>query len=136
MNVLKIGALDETDTRRHAVIRRGRRLRAKVLPLELFADPAKGIRPHGAVVQAGVAVAAEQVMPGIDIFHSGAMKLRDEAQPDWELMRPVVILHLWFHSCNNCFVWHVATVVWKNLCHDINRNVIYLTFYNENVENV
>lgn len=73
MNVLKIGALDEADTRRHAVIRRGRRFRAKVLPLELLGDPAEGIRPHGTVIQTGVAVAAEQVVPGIDILHSGTM---------------------------------------------------------------
>lgn len=101
MDVLEIGARDEADARRDAVIRRGRRIRAKVLPLEFLADPAERVRSHGAVVQAGVAVAAEQVMSGIDILHSGAMKLRDEAQPDRQLMRPVVIFHLRFHSCNS-----------------------------------
>lgn len=101
MDVLEIGARDEADARRDAVIRRGRRIRAKVLPLEFLADPAERIRSHGAVVQAGVAVAAEQVMSGIDILHPGTMKLRDEAQPDRQLMRPVVIFHLRLHSCNS-----------------------------------
>lgn len=101
MDVLEIGARDEADARRDAVIRRGRRIRAKVLPLEFLADPAERIRSYGAVVQAGVAVAAEQVMSGIDILHSGTMKLRDEAQPDRQLMRPIVIFHLRFHSYNS-----------------------------------
>lgn len=101
MDVLKIGARDKTDARSDAVIRRGRRIRAKVLPLEFLADPAERIRSHGTVVQTGVAMATEQVMSGIDILHSGTMKLRDEAQPDRQLMRSVVIFHLRFHSCNN-----------------------------------
>jgi len=100
MDVLEIGALDKADACRDAVVRRGRRIRAEVLPLEFLADPAERIRPHEAIVQAGIAVTAEQIVPGIDVLHPGAVELRDEAQPYRELMRPVVILHLRFHSCN------------------------------------
>lgn len=101
MDVLEIGARDEADARRDAVIRRGRRIRAKVLPLEFLADPAERIRSHRAIIQTGITVAAEQVMSGIDILHPGTMKFWDEAQPDRQLMRPVVIFHLRLHPCNS-----------------------------------
>lgn len=100
MDVLQIRALDKADACRDTVVRRGRRIRAEVLPLELLADPAEWVRPHETVVQAGIAVAAEQIVPGVDILHPGAMQLRHEAQPHRQLMRPIVILHLWFHPCD------------------------------------
>jgi len=101
MDVLKIGARNKADACRNAIIRRGWWIRAKVLPLDFFADSAERIRSHEAVVQTGVAVATEQVVPGIDILHSSTMKFWDEAQPDRQLMRSIMILHFRFHSCNH-----------------------------------
>lgn len=101
MDVLKIGARNKADARRDAVIRRGWCIRAKILPLELLADPAERVWSYEAVVQTGVAMATEQVVPGIDVLHSSAMQLRDEAQPDRQLMRSIMILHFRLHSCNS-----------------------------------
>jgi len=50
MDVLKIGAWNKADACRDAIIRRGWWIRAKVLSLELFADPAERIWSHKPVV--------------------------------------------------------------------------------------
>lgn len=50
MDVLKIGARNKADACRDAVIRCGWCIRAKILPLELFADPAERVWSYEAVV--------------------------------------------------------------------------------------
>lgn len=82
INVLQIRGLNVTDTRGGIVIRGCRRLGGYVLPFEFLADSAQGIRPHRTVVEAGIRVSSEQVVPRINVFHSGSMKFWDEAKPD------------------------------------------------------
>lgn len=82
INVLQIRGLNVTDTRGSIVIRGGRRLGGYVLPFEFLADSAQRIRPHRSVVEVGIRVSPEQVVPRINVLHSGSMKFWDEAKPN------------------------------------------------------
>lgn len=55
--------------------------------------PGQRVWTHRSVVQAGVAVVAEEVVAGCGVLHAGAVQLRHQPQPHAQLMRPVVVLH-------------------------------------------
>lgn len=66
--------------------------------VEPVVSSGKRIRSDDAVVKIVVVVVPEQVVPGDHVFHSGAVKFRDEPQPNRELMRSEVVLHPGFHA--------------------------------------
>ena len=113
MEVLDVGALDEADARRDAVVRRRGRLHRDVLGAGAAASacragvglgsgatdhPGQRVRAYEAVVEARVRVAPEQVVPRFHVLHTCSVELGDEPQPDGELVGPVVVLYLRFHT--------------------------------------
>ena len=106
--VVEVARRHYVDARRHYGVHRGRGLQVgdagvgATLEGELHggvvvADPRQRVGTNGTVVQVGVVVIPEEVVPGDDVLHARPVQFRDQSKPHAQLVSPEVVLHARFH---------------------------------------